>query len=83
MSETAGLQESVIKQQCKALRLPTIGGQFSRVAAQAERERQGYLGYLEALLAVEVEEREQKTIERRITEAHLPKVKTLDEFDFS
>jgi len=83
MSETTALHESVIKQQCKLLRLPTIGTQFARVAEQAERERQGYLGYLEALLAAEVEEREQKTIERRITEAHLPKVKTLDEFDFS
>jgi DNA replication protein DnaC len=83
MSEATALQESAIKQQCKLLRLPTIGGQFRRLAEQAERERQGHLGYLEALLAAEVEEREQKAIERRIREAHLPKVKTLDEFDFS
>jgi len=83
VSETAALQGSVIKQHCKLLRLPTIGGQFARLAEQAERERQGYLGYLEALLAAEVEERELKTVERRIKEAHLPKVKTLDEFDFS
>lgn len=83
MSETTALHESAIKQQCKLLRLPTIGGQCSRLAEQAERERQGYLGYLEALLAAEVEEREQNTIARRIQEAHLPKVKTLDEFDFA
>src|SRR5579859_2117538 len=83
MSDMTTVQESAIKQQCKLLRLPTIGGQFARLAEQAERERQGYLGYLDALLAAEVEEREQKTVERRIKEAHLPKVKTLDEFDFS
>jgi DNA replication protein DnaC len=42
-----------------------------------------YLRYLEALLAVELEERERNTIARRIKEAHLPRTKTLDEFDFS
>ena len=83
MSATATLQASAIQQQCKLLRLPTVGSQFTRLAEQAEREHQGYLGYLDALLAAEVEEREQKTVERRIKEAHLPKVKTLDEFDFS
>jgi len=78
-----GLQESAIKQHCKQLRLPTIGAQCASLAEQADREQQGYLGYLEALLQAELEEREQKTIIRRIKEAHLPKVKTLEEFDFS
>lgn len=78
----AGLQASAIKQHCKLLRLPTIGGQCVPLAEQAERERQGYLGYLDVLLQAELEEREQKTIARRIRDAHLPKVKTLDEFDF-
>src|SRR5262249_44401275 len=54
-----------------------------RLAAQAERERQPYLGYLEALLAAELEERERKAVERRLKDARLPRVKTLDEFDFA
>ena len=37
----------------------------------------------EAPLAVELEERERNTIARRIKEAHLPRIKTLEEFDFS
>lgn len=83
MSEAiAGLQESVIKQHCKLLHLPTVAGQCARLAEQAEHERQGYLDYLDVLLSAEIEEREQKTITRRIKEAHLPKVKTLEEFDF-
>ena len=83
MSEAiAGLQESVIKQHCKLLHLPMVGGQCARLAEQAEHERQGSLGYLDVLLSAEIEEREQKTITRRIKEAHLPKVKTLEEFDF-
>ena len=45
MSEAlAGLQESVIKQHCKLLHLPMVGGQCARLAEQAEHERQGYLG---------------------------------------
>lgn len=72
-----------IREHCKALHLPTIAGQCGKIAEAAEREHQGYLGYLDALLLAELEEREQNTITRRIKEAHLPKVKTLDEFDFA
>ncbi len=77
------LRERAIQQQCQALHLPTIAGQCARLAEQAERERQPYLGYLEALLAAELEERERRAVERRLKEAHLPRVKTLEEFDFS
>src|SRR5712691_8472143 len=79
---TATLRQSVIKQQCATLHLPTVASQCAPLAEQAERERQPYLGYLEALFAAELEDRERRAIERRIKEAHLPRVKTLDEFDF-
>ena len=77
------LHESAVREHCKRLHLPTIGAQFARLAEAAEREHQSYLGYLDALLQAELEEREQNTIARRIREAHLPKIKTLEEFDFS
>ncbi len=80
---SAKLGEMAVRQHCKALHLPTVAGQCLRLADEAERGRQGYLGYLEALLAAEVEEREANGVARRIAEAHLPKVKTLEEFDFS
>ena len=32
------LQDNAIRQHCKALRMPTIGGQFSRLAEAATRE---------------------------------------------
>jgi DNA replication protein DnaC len=80
---TEVLQESSIGQHCKLLRLPTIAGQAVRLAEQAEREHHSYLRYLEALLVAEVEEREQHVVKRRLVEAHLPRVKTLEEFDFS
>jgi DNA replication protein DnaC len=77
------LQEQSILQHCKLLRLPAVAGQAVRLADQAQRERQTYLGYLDALLSAEVEERERHTVVRRLQEAHLPRVKTLEEFDFS
>ena len=76
------LQQSTIRGYAKQLRLPTLGGQFARLAEQAIKEKQSHVSYLEALLAVELEEREHNTVTRRIQEAHLPKVKTLEEFDF-
>jgi hypothetical protein len=37
-----GLRQSVIKQQCLLLRLPTLASQCGPLAEQAERERQPY-----------------------------------------
>jgi DNA replication protein DnaC len=77
------LQIATMKQHCKVLRVPTIGNQFVPLAEQAIREKKTHVGYLEALLAAEVEDRERNTVDRRIKEARLPRVKTLEEFDFS
>jgi DNA replication protein DnaC len=77
------LQQATILQHCKVLHLPTISGQCGPLAEQAVRERHSHLGYLEVLLAAEVDERELHAIARRLKDAHLPRVKTLDEFDFS
>src|SRR6266849_4002320 len=67
----------------KRLQLATLGGQFAQVAEQAVKEKKSHLSYLEALLEAEVEERERNTVARRIRDAHFPKVKTLEEFEFS
>src|SRR5438477_8248361 len=79
---TTALTVASIQQACKQLRLPAIAGQCGPLAEAAERERQPYLGYLEALLGAELEEREQHTVARRLREAHLPRLKTLEDFDF-
>ncbi|MGH9486038.1 MAG: IS21-like element helper ATPase IstB, partial [Terriglobales bacterium] len=46
------------------------------------RERHSHVRYLETLLSSEVEERQRRAVERRLQEARLPRLKTLDEFDF-
>ena len=76
------LQDQAIRQHCKALRMPTIGGQFACLAEAATREGQSHVGYLEALLAAEMEERESRAITRLLQEAKLPRMKTLDAFEF-
>ena len=77
-----GLREECIRQYCRLLRLPTIGAQFTRMAEEALKEHYSPVRYLEALLGAEVEEREHNAITRRIFDAHMPRVKTLEEFDF-
>lgn len=78
----AQLQESTIAEYARELRLPTLGGQFRSLAEQAAKQGQSHLSYLETLLELEVEERTRNAISRRIVEAHFPKVKTLEEFEF-
>jgi hypothetical protein len=75
--------EATIRQHCKTLWLSTIASQFIRLAGEAVKAKQSHTEYLEALLAAELEERERRTIERRIREAHLPRMKRLEDFNFS
>jgi DNA replication protein DnaC len=82
MSAAANLQQSTIRQYTRQLRLPTVGGQYLKLAEEAVKQKHGHVAYLEALLGVEVEERERNAVARRIQEAKFPKVKTLEDFHF-
>ncbi len=79
---TDNLEQAAVAQRCMP-RLPAVADQCASLAEEAIKQRLTYLRYLEALLATELEERERNTIARRIKDAHLPRMKTLDEFDFS
>lgn len=82
-SPKAGLQAPAIQPPCKLLRLPAVGSQCAGLAEAAAREKQSHLDYLETRLAAELEERERNTVQRRLRDARLPRMKTLEEFDFS
>ena len=82
MSAAKPVQEAAIRQYAKQLRMPTLGGQFARLAEQAVKTKQSHLSYLEALLEGELDERGRKAMALRIKEARFPLVKTLEEFDF-
>jgi len=79
----AELEQAAVRQHCQALRLPVVAGQFAGLAQEAIKDKHGPVRYLEALLAAELEERLRHTVERRLQEARLPRLKTLEEFDFN
>jgi len=60
-----------------------IGAHFVQLAEQAIKEQRSHIGYLEALLTMESEERDRHAIQQRLRDAKLPRVKTLEEFDFN
>ena len=76
------------KPRCKSFTCIEADDRLHSLAAwlnrRSSRGRKATIGYLEALLLAEIEERERNTIERRIREAlYLPRVKTLEEFDYT
>jgi DNA replication protein DnaC len=83
MSAPAALRLAVIRQHCTQLHLPAVGAQCARLATEAAMAQQDHLTYLEALLGAEVEERTRRLIDRRITEAHFPVLKRLEDFHFA
>lgn len=76
------LQHASVRQYCKAVRVPTIAANFIPLAGQAVKENHSHIHYLEALLAMESEERDRHAIANRLRDAQLPRTKTLEEFDF-
>lgn len=53
-----------------------------KIAEQATREGHSHIRYLDALLTAELEEREDRLVSRRLFEAKIPRMRTLDDFDF-
>src|ERR1017187_2608148 len=67
-SPTENLEHASIRQYCKEVRTPAIGAKFVSLAEQAVKENQGHILYLEALLALECEERDRHAM----TQSTLP-----------
>jgi len=81
-NSTESLDHASVRQYCKAVRVPVIAANFLTLAEQAVKENQSHIHYLEALLAMESEERDRHAIQNRVRDAQLPRMKTLEEFDF-
>ena len=65
----------------RELHLPGIREHAGRLAAQAQRSKATYLGYLADTLAVEVDDRAERRRLRRIHEARFPRIKRIAEFN--
>jgi DNA replication protein DnaC len=74
--------ELLLTHHLKALKLPTFVREHDKVARQCAAEGVDHVRYLLRLAELELIEREQRMIERRIREARFPAVKSLDSFDF-
>lgn len=79
---TESLEHASVRQYCKAVRVPVIGANFVSLAEQAVKENHNHIRYLEALLAMECEERDRHAVNNRVRDAQLPRMKTLEDFDF-
>jgi DNA replication protein DnaC len=77
------LEHASVRQYCKAVRTPAIASNFLSLAEQAVKSNHSHIRYLEALLALECEERHRHAIANRIRDAQLRRMKTLEEFDFA
>jgi DNA replication protein DnaC len=73
----------LLKAYLKRLRLPAMGRDFEKLAAEAARTNLPYERYLLTLVEQEVLQREQNTLKIRIKRAGFPVLKTLDTFDFN
>ena len=83
MTTATALTVAAVQEHCRALRLPTVAAQCERLAQDALRNHQSPLDYLASLLAAELDDRERRLIARRLQEAHVPRLRTLEDFDFS
>ena len=59
---TQALEHASVRQYCKVVKVPVISANFARLAEQAVKENHSHIGYLEALLAMESEERDRHAI---------------------
>ncbi len=75
MNAPQPIAQATIQQYARQLYLTTVAEQFARLAEEAVTRKQSHLGYLEALLEAEIEERKRRAVIRRIKEAHFPAVK--------
>lgn len=66
----------------KAIGLPAVAEHWRRLAESAVRARQPHAEYLADLVHLEVTQRRERRIARRIQEARFPVLKTLDAFNF-
>lgn len=66
----------------KKLRLPTFQGEYAKQAQLCAAENKDHVQYLMRLCEMELIDRDQRMIERRIKAAKFPSTKSLDSFDF-
>ena len=73
----------LLEHHLKELRLPTFLREYGKMAAQCAAEGVDHPGYLLRLSELELIDRHQRMVQRRVRAARFPTVKSLDTFDFT
>ena len=73
----------LLEHHLKELKLPSFLREYGKMAAQCAAEGVDHPGYLLRLAELELIDRRQRMVERRIRAARFPAVKSLDTFDFT
>jgi DNA replication protein DnaC len=81
MTTTDTAATATIEAAARELRLPAIRQHAGRLAAQAQRSKTTYLGFLADTLRVELDDRAERRRARRIHEARFPRLKRLADFN--
>ena len=85
MTKTTTLSDdaaaAAIDAACKILHLPTVRAEAGPTADAATRDRLTHRAYLAELLSAETDARTIRRRQRRVHEAHFPRIKTLEAFD--
>ena len=72
----------LLEHHLKELKLPSFLREYGKMAAQCAAEGVDHPQYLLRLAELELIDRHQRMVKRRIRAAHFPAVKSLDTFDF-
>ena len=73
----------LLEHNLKELRLPSFLREYGKLASQCAAEGVSHPDYLLRLAELELNDRHQRTVQRRIRAARFPAIKSLDTFDFS
>ena len=73
----------LLEHHLKELKLPSFLREYGKLASQCAAEGVNYPDYLLRLAELEVTDRHQRLVQRRIRAARFPAIKGLDTFDFS
>lgn len=74
--------QSLLNHHLKALKLPTFGREWDKLAKICASEGVDHSGYLLRLAELELIDRERRMVERRVKQARFPTTKSMDSFDF-
>src|SRR6266545_3456794 len=80
---TNSVQDAVIAEYLKMLKMPAITRDYLAIARQAQDGAWAYEDFLKELLEREINARQQQAAATRLKQAQFPEVKTLDQIDWS